>query len=144
MRSSFRVRPRVEELESRLVPSTYYVAPSGNNQNAGTDQAPWLTLQFASSRVQAGDTVIVRAGTYTGFDLRTDGTATQPIRFLADAGVVINARNSITNDGINLEGADYITIAGFEVSGIGRAGIRSVTNHHVTIRNNYTHHNGNW
>src|SRR5688572_4392438 len=113
MRSLRRARPCLEPLEDRLVLSTFYVANTGSNQNAGTDQAPWLTLQHAANRVQAGDTVVVRAGTYTGFDLRTDGTADLPIRFLADAGVVINVRNAITNDGINLEGADYVTIAGF-------------------------------
>ena len=31
-----------------------------------------------------------------------------------------------------------------EVTGIGRAGIRSVLNRHVHIRDNHTHHNGYW
>lgn len=142
MRTS--VQPRLEALEERLVLSTYHVATTGSNGNAGSDATPWLTLQYAADRVQAGDTVIVHAGTYTGFDLRTDGTAAARIVFQAEDGVVINARNSKTNDGINLEGADYVTIDGFEVKNIGRAGIRSVLNQHVIIRNNYAHHNGTW
>ncbi len=127
-----------------MVLSTYYVATTGNNLNAGGNLAPWATLQYAADHVQAGDTVVVRAGTYTGFNLTTDGTSLLPIKFLADSGVVINARNAVTNDGINLEGADWVTISGFEVSGIGRAGIRSVTNSHVSITNNYCHNNGYW
>src|SRR5262245_40222009 len=112
MRTSPRARPHLEALEVREVLSTYYVATTGSNNNAGTTDAPWLTLQHAANQVRAGDTVIVRAGTYVGFDLRTDGTAAAPIQFLAEAGVVINARNALTPDGINLEGADWVTIQG--------------------------------
>lgn len=133
-----------EHLERRELLATYYVAPGGNNSNLGTDQAPWATLQHAADRVQAGDTVIVRPGQYSGFDLRSDGTSAAPIRFLADDGAVINSRNSRTPDGINLEGADWIVIEGFEVTGVDRAGIRSVLNHHVVIRGNHAHHNGRW
>jgi Ca2+-binding RTX toxin-like protein len=145
MRTTRTARPRIESLEARLALSTYYVATTGSDQNAGsTDQAAWRTLQYAADHVQAGDTVVVRAGTYTGFDLTTSGSATQQIKFLADSGTVINARNATTPDGINLEGASWVTISGFEVAGIDRAGIRSVTNSHVTITNNYTHNNGYW
>lgn len=132
MRTTRNARLRVEHLENRLALSTYHVSTTGSDQNAGSsDQAAWRTLQYAADHVKAGDTVVVRAGTYTGFDLRTDGTETQQIKFLADSGVVINTRNARTADGINLEGADWVTISGFEVSGISRAGIRSVLNSHV-------------
>src|SRR3954464_12258061 len=112
MRKPLRARPCLELLEARVVLSTYYVSTAGSDQNAGADTAPWRTLQAAADRVQAGDTVVVRAGTYSGFDLWTGGTASQPIQFLADHGVVINAPNARTADGINLEGADFVTIAG--------------------------------
>ena len=61
---------------------------------------PWRTLERASNGVQAGDLVIVRAGTYAGFDLRTSGTQTNPIEFRAEAGVTVNVRNPVTPDGI--------------------------------------------
>jgi parallel beta-helix repeat protein len=144
MRHTPRAHLRVEALERREVLSTYYVAPGGNNAGAGSNLAPWATLQHAANSVRAGDTVVVRAGNYAGFDLRTDGTAAAPIQFLADPGAVVNANNPRTADGINLEGADYVVIQGFEVRNTGRAGIRSVTNHHVTLRNNYSHHNARW
>src|SRR6187431_2649785 len=136
---SLRQRARrlaAERLENRLALATFYVASSGSNANTGSAATPWATLQYAADRVQAGDTVIVRAGTYVGFDLRTDGTAANRITFSAEQGVLVNQRNIRTTDGINLEGADYVTIEGFNVSGITRAGIRSVLNHHVVIRNN--------
>ncbi len=50
-----------------------------------------------ADRVAAGDTVIARAGTYAGFvvgwDFTASGTAAAPITFHAEPGVVINARN---------------------------------------------------
>lgn len=136
----------IEGLERRelLAADNFFVSPTGNDSAAGTAAAPWRTLQKAATTVDAGDVVTVRAGTYVGFDLRTDGTAAAPITFTAEPGVTINQRNARTPDGINLEGADYIVIEGFAVNGIARAGIRSVTNHHVTIRNNSTDQNGVW
>jgi len=134
----------VEALEARYVLSTYYVAPGGNNNNSGTSAAPWQTLQFAADRVVAGDTVIVRAGNYAGFYLETDGTASKPITFHGENGAVVNSRNPSTPDGINLEGADYILVEGFKVINQPRTGIRSVINHHVTIRNNVCDNNTVW
>jgi parallel beta-helix repeat protein len=134
----------MEQLESRLALATFFVATTGSDAGSGLVDAPWQTLQKAANTVQAGDTVIVRAGNYAGFDLWTGGTASSRIVFDADPGVTINQPNARTADGINLEGADYITIEGFNVVGVPRAGIRSVVNHDVIIRNNNTDQNGVW
>lgn len=144
MRRKTSVRPQVECLEAIELLSTYYVSNAGNNASAGTAGSPWQTLQYAANRVQPGDMVIVRAGNYVGFNLTTDGTAAAPITFRADAGANITTRNAATPDGINLEGADYIVIEGFTITGMPRAGIRTVTNTHVTIRGNATISNGVW
>lgn len=131
-----------------LAANTYYVDPGGDDGAGGTTDAPWRTLQRAANQVAAGDTVIVRAGTYSGFvlgwDFPQNGTPGNPITFHAEPGVVINVRNNKTPDGINLEGASYIVIEGFAVNGIDRAGIRSVQNNHVIIRNNQADQNGKW
>ena len=137
-------RLTLEPLEHRWLLTTWHVAPGGSNSNPGTSALPWLTLQHAADQVAAGDTVQVAAGAYAGFDLRTDGTAAQPITFQAAPGAVINSDNSVTPDGVNLEGADHIIIDGFQITGATRAGIRSVINHHVTIRNNVADQNGRW
>jgi len=43
----------------------YYVdAVRGNDANPGTRTAPWRTLQRAADRMRAGDTALVRTGTY--------------------------------------------------------------------------------
>jgi hypothetical protein len=123
---------------------TLVVAPDGDDAADGVTQ-PWRTLQRAAGAVRAGDLVIVRAGRYAGFDLRRSGTAADPIVFRADPGVVIDVPNPVrTSDGINLEGASYIVIEGFTVTGMPKAAIRAVTNHHVVIRGNTLDANGRW
>jgi hypothetical protein len=42
----------------------YYVATNGNDANAGTISAPFLTIQRAQTSAAAGDTVYIRGGTY--------------------------------------------------------------------------------
>jgi parallel beta-helix repeat protein len=133
---------------------TRYVAPapSGSDAASGSSTAPWLTLQHAADSAKAGDTIIVRAGTYKGFILGYDypqnGTPVSPIVFKADAGAIINDRNGTTADGINLEGASYVVIDGFTIKNtlgtITRGGIRAVTDTGAVIRNNTVDSCGTW
>ncbi|MBX2816084.1 MAG: right-handed parallel beta-helix repeat-containing protein [Saprospiraceae bacterium] len=123
-----------------LSATNYYVRSDGNDLNTGlSDPEAFLTIQTAVDLVAAGDTVIVRAGSYAGFDLRgVDGTAASPIVFLAPArDVIIDSRGPIRQDGINIENADYIEVNGFEVVGMtsGGNGIRLVLSNHCTVRN---------
>ena len=123
---------------------TFYVDPAGNDSAAGAATSPWRTLQKAANTVRAGDLVIVRAGHYAGLYLTTSGTATDPITFRGDSGAIVDTQNPTTPDGINLEGASYVVIENFSVTGLPRAGIRSVLNHDVTIRGNTGDLNGRW
>jgi len=123
---------------------TFYVDPAGNDAAAGSDTQPWRTLQKAANTVRAGDLVIVRAGRYAGLYLTTSGTATDPITFHGDPGAIVDTQNPTTPDGINLEGASYVIVEGFTVTGVPRAGIRSVVNQHVIIRGNTGDLNGRW
>jgi parallel beta-helix repeat protein len=138
----------VESLESRVLLSTYYVSTAGSDAAAGGTSAPWRTLQKAADSVAADDTVIVRAGTYAGFNLGRSGASGARITFKAAPGVVINTRNARTADAINLEGADYVTVDGFTLRNpngtITRAGVRSVLGDGVIVRNNNIDGMGTW
>ena len=131
--------------------ATYYVsATNGNDSADGSSNAPWATLQRSSQNLVSGDTVIVRAGNYSGFVMGWGGVAQNgapgaPISFLADPGAVITNHNYKTGDGIDLEGCSWVTIDGFTfnnplgTNGISRAGVRSCDNGisnavHVVIR----------
>ncbi len=46
--------------------TTYYVSPTGDdNSTTGSESAPFKTIQKAANKVNPGDTVIVKNGTYT-------------------------------------------------------------------------------
>lgn len=45
--------------------ATRVVAPNGDDGNPGTEQRPWRTLGHGLRQVQPGQTLLVRAGTYT-------------------------------------------------------------------------------
>ena len=128
-------RSGLEPLESRVLMSSYFVSPGGDDAAAGSTTAPWKTLQHAADSVAAGDTVTVRAGTYTGFRLATDGTPSARIVFRADHGVTIDGNTAPGGNAVHLDGADYVTFDGFRVIN-GNAGIRSNNNAGVILWNN--------
>ena len=47
-------------------PQTLYVSTTGNDGNAGSIGAPWQTLSYAVSQLNAGDTLYIRGGNYAG------------------------------------------------------------------------------
>jgi hypothetical protein len=119
--------------------ATKYVSNTGNNSNSGNTWAQaWLTLQYASTHIAAGDSVWIQDGTYVGFDMRITGTAANPIVFIAaGSSATINTRNPVTPDGINVENADYIEINGVRVINQPRNGIRLALANHCIVRNTY-------
>lgn len=141
-------RLQFDNLETRQVLSTLVVAPTGSDSNPGTAALPLKTLQHAADIAVAGDTVDVKPGNYAGFvmgwDTPKSGVAGKPITFAAEPGVNIVTRNAKTADGIDLEGSSYITITGFNITGMARAGIRAVQDTNVVISNNVTDKNGYW
>jgi parallel beta-helix repeat protein len=129
-----------------VYPTAYYVSETGNNSNNGlSSQTAFATLQYAADLVSAGDSVLVLAGNYVGFDIRTNGNANNPIVIKAiESNVIIDERNAVTPDGINIENANWIIVDGFEVQDQPRAGIRAAVSDFITIKNNYCHNNQRW
>jgi hypothetical protein len=118
-----------------VLPSTtgpvLYVAPNGDDTNAGTAEAPLATIDGAAERAEPGTTVLVRQGSYEG-DISTDvdGTEDARIAFLAespDTRIVGggSATGAWENDG------DYVDIVGFDISGDNEDGIY---NHASNVR----------
>src|SRR3954454_1673410 len=93
------LRVRAEPLEPRELLSTYYVSTTGGDANPGTLAAPFKTIQRAANAASAGDTVIVRAGTYREtVRVPRSGTAAAPITF-----------QPYPNERVTISGADMIT-----------------------------------
>jgi hypothetical protein len=128
-----------------LLSVTYHVQPNGNDANNGLIfNTAFKTIQTATNKVKAGDSVLVYDGMYKGFDhfYKASGTAGNEIVYLAmGSKVIINQSCGRGYDGLNVEGSDYIEVNGFKVyaiadpNGSGEDGIRAVLANHITIRN---------
>jgi parallel beta-helix repeat protein len=89
---------------------------------ASAPATPWCTVTRAAREAAAGDTVRVRAAVYreTVRPARS-GTASAPLRFLAEPGAVLDAGGAA--NAIKLIGVDDVVFDGFEVRGGGTQGI---------------------
>jgi len=96
----------------------YYIdGSSGNDNNAGTIDSPWETIGQANTTLIAGDTVYIRAGTYTisgaAIGPINSGTAGSPITYSAYPDEIVNlVGTSKYSIGIDLNGRDYIHVTG--------------------------------
>lgn len=125
--------------------ATKFVSNDGSDVTGdGSQAAPWKSLQHAADNVGPGDYVIVQPGKYWGFNLTTDGKPDARITFHAMPGVEIDEAFPGQQDGINLEGADFVTVEGFYIHDMPRAGLRSVNNDGVVLRGNKSESNGYW
>jgi hypothetical protein len=122
-----------------------FVAPSGSDDNAGTQAEPLQSIEGAAKMAKPGTEVVVQDGTYNGA-ITTDanGTADARITFRAAnrgaAKIVGNgdADAAWENDG------DYVDIDGFDITGSNTDGLLSGGSF-VRLVNNDVHdfHDGN-
>ncbi len=120
--------------------NSYYVSPSGNDSNPGTQTQPWKTIQKAANTMAASDTVIVAAGDYSTqrVSITKSGASGSPITYQTQGQVVMK--------GFNIS-ANYIVINGFEIAntdwtGWGNtqteAGVYAGGSNNI-VENNYIH-----
>jgi hypothetical protein len=117
--------------------ATYYVAPAGNDANAGTQAAPWASFARAQSAAVAGDTVYFRGGAYVyhgGLNqcasmtdtvnvitLNKSGASGKTIRYWAYPGETpvfdfSQMKDNCRVKGFNVTGS-YLHLKGLEVTG---------------------------
>lgn len=120
--------------------TTYYVATTGNDNNAGTSGSPFATITHAATRCVAGDTVLVNDGTYHLSQASyTNGTAGNPITYRAvnqgQAKIVGTTDEPWYNQG------NYVIIDGFDITNGVSNGIHGINNYgnNVTIQNCVIH-----
>ena len=135
----------MEALEPRILLSTFYVATTGSDSNAGSQAAPFATLQYGMRALNPGDTLNVEPGNYAGFvigwDIQPasgdpygtiDGTAARPITIQADPahpGAAITSKDNKTQWGIDFEpGVNFINLVGLTVDG-SSGGMAEYPNH---------------
>jgi hypothetical protein len=128
----------------------YYVAPTGNDDYAGSIAYPWRTVQKAADTLVTGDTVYVRAGTYHEQVVpQNSGSAGQPITYAAYPGEMATIDGSgvtLPDDLVGLfdiSNKSYIVVSGLHVMDAGpygnNAGIIVFNSDHITVENNSTY-----
>jgi hypothetical protein len=137
-----------------LSAGTYYVAVSGNDTNPGTSSAPFQTLQQAADTALAGDTVVVRDGSYGHRDAVTGGDASNDeyspvvlhnsgnpsawitIKSEHQWGAVLDCE-MLCDAYINLYNASYVAIQGFVITRGYKEGIHTNDGaHHIALQGN--------
>ena len=100
-------------------PQTYYVAPNGNDSNPGDINHPWSTIQHAADTMVAGDTVLIRSGTYHE-RIKTEHSGDAASGFIVFSAypnenpVIDGAGVDTGNNGFSVDNS-YIKILGLEI-----------------------------
>ena len=128
---------------------TYYVALGGLDSDSGTVTRPFATIAGFHTVAAAGDTCLVRGGTYTPAGtivLTKDGIEGHPICLFAYPGEtpVFDGRNATDNGLIKLSSANWWHIRGLVLTGVvtdwvsGLATIGTCT--HLVLEQLVAHH----
>src|SRR5260221_12978991 len=130
--------------------TTWFVASTGNDTNAGTSGAPWLTVGHAanSASVVAGDTVTVADGTYNeNVQVTRGGSAGNLVTYKSTnprgAKIVGGAGGGtgVPNQSAFNILTSYLVFDGFDVSQTGDqhgfcgSDAAALHTHHITIQN---------
>jgi hypothetical protein len=132
-------------------PVRYYVDPSGSDAGAGTQTAPFRTIQRASDAAGPGDTVLVRPGIYYGSErivaIERSGAPGRWITFISERKweAVLEGRN-----GESLEawyfgpGVGFVRVEGFEIRNLKEHAFDTYGGgvHDLVIARNHVHHIG--
>ena len=125
--------------------STYYVAPGGRDTNAGTQAAPWATIQRAADLMLPGDTVIILPGVYVeAVNIQRSGTQGSYITYQAMPGAAMESPNpALSLEALDIwPGVSYIRLTGFELrGGFDETIYVRQGSHHVEILDCDIHHN---
>lgn len=92
VRTHAAMRPAAAPFRGELSPGTkrFVDGARGNDANAGDEQSPWKTLSHSLRRLESGETLYVRGGTYyEKIYLSRSGTADSPITISAYPGEVV-------------------------------------------------------
>ncbi|MGE5557294.1 MAG: malectin domain-containing carbohydrate-binding protein [Bacillota bacterium] len=131
----------------------YYVAVDGSDDNPGTIDRPWATVQKAADALQAGDTVYLRSGRYYIDNEIIPRNSGKPERWITYAGYpgetpIIDAVNHFVrppsgrppfdhdHGAFQIEGLCYIQIRDIRLENSHNAGFTVRNSHHIDFYNN--------
>jgi hypothetical protein len=137
------------------VNSSFYVSTAGSDSNAGTETAPWRTVQHAADTARAGGTVNVRGGVYEELvSINASGNSSDGfITFRSYPGetAILDAER-FTPSGrqavLTIGNQSYVRIEGFEIRNLHTAEHRLAplgisvmgAGSHIELLKNNVHH----
>ena len=100
--------------------ATYHLSPDGHDDNPGTRQRPWQTLDKANGALQPGDTVILASGQYDGvIEPSHSGREGAPITYRSEpsrAAVILGGQSSDdSRTCVRLRDREYIVVEGLRL-----------------------------
>lgn len=128
---------------------TLYVATNGSDASGdGSTARPFASLKRAADRAQAGDTVLVRGGTYAlsgeqFITARGKESAWITLKAAPSEKVIFDASAAQLPDlyrGIITFGGAYVIFEGFEVRNSPGSAIKFYQAQHIRVQNNLVHH----
>lgn len=106
--------------------NTYYVSTTGNDSNAGTDAAPWKTIQKACNTAAAGDVVNIKAGTYKEkITMNVQGSSTGGFVTFQNYGtdkVIVDGAGLSGDDLLLISSKSYVKVIGIEFQNCSTSG----------------------
>lgn len=120
----------------------YYVSPNGDDNNNGSNQFPFRTIQKSANIVESGDTVFVLNGFYEeAITLTKSGSETKPIVFYGEPNKTIIDGQKVSQkySGLfHIEGLNWIEIHNFYLTNSSDQGFYVENSTNITIKNNKT------
>jgi len=127
----------------------YFVSYQGDNENSGTAEEPWKSIDYAVKQLKPGNTLTILKGTYSIADMiriSNVGTEKAPITIQgeSDAKIYIDARGAnigwdreypYVYGSIQIENAAYLILKNLYVINNHFAGINLKKSHHINIIN---------
>ncbi len=112
--------------DSNPVLSVFYVSPDGNDDNDGSINDPWKTIQHGVNNINAGDKLVIKSGTYNEkIYINKSGEEGKEIIIEGEdvRNTIITGAN-LEGDTIFMENSSYIKLTNLTMVNGGRAGIR--------------------
>ncbi len=115
----------------------YYLSPDGDDEAAGTREAPWRSLQQANERLAPGDTVVLLDGEYEGtISPARSGEEGAPITYRAENSGRAILRGKEGSPAIVMADREYVVVEGFHVLPMAGSGwMKLEGTRYITVRN---------
>lgn len=128
--------------ESTVLSHKFYVSTKGSDVNNGSVENPWASIEYGSNQLYPGDTLIVKAGTYSNFTTITNSGGNGKYITILGEGEVTIENSSPSNEGVlNVVDAKYVIVDGITIKNAKAHGIKILGRcSYVVIRNCKTIH----